>query len=133
MNVRWYMALFDDAGDTLHEWMGLTPEFHAAHHSGTMDLEHHIQYLNEVMPGEQVTVYLRFIGLTPKRIHYLMFLVNDSRGKLASTLECINAFADLQARKTAPFPVEVAAKVAEAMRLHQSLDWPPPVCGAMSA
>ena len=36
MNVRWYLGLFDDASDALHEWIGLTPEYHAAHHTGTM-------------------------------------------------------------------------------------------------
>src|ERR1039458_3022575 len=109
MNVRWYLALFDDASDTLHEWMGLTPQYHAAHHTGTMDLEHHIHYLSEVMPGDLVPVYVRFVGNSSKRLHYLMFLVDDTRGKLAATLECINAFADLDKRKTAPFPAEAAA------------------------
>ena len=28
MNMRWYAVLFDDAGDELHERVGLTPEFH---------------------------------------------------------------------------------------------------------
>ena len=26
MNVRWYAAIFDEAGDTLHARLGLTPE-----------------------------------------------------------------------------------------------------------
>ncbi|MGD0871197.1 MAG: thioesterase family protein [Bryobacteraceae bacterium] len=81
MNARWYLALFDDASDALHEWIGLTPEYHAAHHTGTMDLEHHIHYLNEVMPGEVVTVYVRFVGSSSKHLHYLMFLVDDTRGR----------------------------------------------------
>jgi acyl-CoA thioester hydrolase len=133
MNVRWYLALFDDASDTLHEWMGLTPEFHAAHHTGTMDLEHHIRYLNEVMPGSKVTIYVRFVNLTPKRLHYLMFLVDDTRGRLAATLECINTFVDLERRKTAPFPPEAAAKIVASMTLHSNLAWETPVSGTMRA
>ena len=133
MNVRWYLALFDDASDTLHEWMGLTPQYHAAHHTGTMDLEHHIHYLSEVMPGDLVTVYVRFVGNSSKRLHYLMFLVDDTRGKLAATLECINAFADLDKRKTAPFPAEAAAQIAAGLAVHAGLDWPAPVSGTMQA
>lgn len=133
MNVRWYVALFDDASDTLHEWMGLTPEFHAAHHTGTMDLEHHIHYLSEVMPGDVVTVYVRFMGYSSKRIHYLMFLVDETRGKLAATLECINAFADLERRKTAPFPAEAAAKIAAGVAAHTGLNWAAPVSGTLQA
>ena len=133
MNVRWYQGLFDDASDTLHEWMGLTPEYQAAHHSGTMDLEHHIHYLNEVMPGDVVTVHVRFVGYSSKRLHYLMFLVDDTCRKLGATLECINAFADLEKRKTAPFPAEAAAKIAAGLAAHAGLDWPAPVSGAMQA
>jgi acyl-CoA thioester hydrolase len=133
MNVRWYLALFDDASDTLHEWMGLTPAYHAAHHTGTMDLEHHIHYLNEVMPGHDVTVYVRFLGHSPKRLHYLMFLVDDTRGKLAATLECINAFADLEKRKMAPWPLEAGVRIAAALASHASLDWAAPVSGVLKA
>jgi acyl-CoA thioesterase FadM len=133
MNVRWYIALFDDAGDTLHDWMGATPAYHAAHGTGTFDLEYHVNFVHEVLPGEDVTVYVRLVGLTAKRLHYVMFLVNRTRGKLAATLECINAFADLRVRRTAPWPPEVAAKTAEAVAAHGQLDWAPPLSGAMQA
>jgi len=131
MNVRWYLALFDDASDVLHGWMGLTVAYHQAHGTGTFDLEHHIHYLNEVMPGEAVAVYVRFVAQSAKRLHYVMFLVNETRGSLAAILECMNAFADLRLRKTAPFPPDAAAKIAEGVAAHGKLDWPPPLSGAM--
>lgn len=28
MNMRWYLAIFDDAGDILHLRLGVTPEYH---------------------------------------------------------------------------------------------------------
>ena len=131
MNMRWYLAVFDDAGEVLHQRLGLTPEFHRARGSGTVDLEHHVHYLGEVMPGEQVAVYVRCVASSPKRLHYLMFMVNESRGRLASIFECINAFLDQTERKTAPFPPEIASKIGEAVAASARLDWPPPVCGVM--
>lgn len=133
MNMRWYVALFDDAGDELHERCGLTPEFHRIHHSGTVDLEHHTHFLNEVMPGDTVAVYSRLVERSAKRLHYLMFLVNETKGKLAAIFECMNAFLDLNARKTAPFPPEIAAKIDAWLDRDRKLDWPPPVSGAMKA
>ena len=59
MNMRWYLAIFDDAGDALHEQLGLTPGFHSRNGSGTVDLEHHIHYLVEVFPGDRLAVYCR--------------------------------------------------------------------------
>ena len=133
MNVRWYLALFDDAGDTLHDWMGVTPAYHAAHGTGTFDLEHHIHYIAEVLPGERIAVYIRVVGYSEKRLHYIMFLVNETRPALSATLECINTFADLSVRRTAPWPPEAAAKLAEALAADRRLDWPAPLCGAMRA
>jgi acyl-CoA thioester hydrolase len=131
MNVRWYMAIFDDAGDVMHDCRGLTPEFHREHGTGTFDLEHHIQYISETLPGEQVAVYLRSVAYSAKRFHYMMFLVNESTGKLSATFECMNAFADLRVRKTAPWPEYAARKMAEWTAENQRLDWPAPVCGSM--
>jgi len=131
MNVRWYLAIFDDASDVLHDEMGLTQEYHREHGSGTFDLEHHIQYLSEVMPGEQVAVYVRYAGGSAKRLHYVMFLVNESRGKLAATLECLNAFADLKVRRTAPWPSQAAARIAAGVAVSDGLDWPAPLSGSI--
>jgi acyl-CoA thioester hydrolase len=131
MNMRWYLVIYDDAGEVLHERLGLTPEFHQARGTGTVDLEHHIHFLSEVMPLEQVAVYVRCVAWTPKRLQYLLFLVNETRGKLASMFECINAFLDANERKTAPFPPEIAGRIAEAVKAGEALDWAAPVCGAM--
>lgn len=131
MNVRWYVALFDDAGDTLHEWMGLTPAYHASHGTGTFDLEYHINFISEVLPGEDIIVYVRLVAHSAKILHYVMFLVNVTRGKLAATLECLNAFADLSTRRVAPWPSEVAARLSTAVEADRKLDWAPPLSGAM--
>jgi acyl-CoA thioester hydrolase len=131
MNMRWYLAIFDDAGDVLHDDLGLTLEFHRERGTGTVDLEHHVHYLNEVMPGEQVAVYFRLAAWSPKRLHYLMFMVNETRNRLAAIFECMNAFADLSVRKTAPWPPEIAEKIEKGVVFSDSLDWPAPVCGCM--
>lgn len=133
MNMRYYLAIFDEAGEALHELLGLTAEFHKQKNTGTVDLEHHVHYLSEVMPGERVSVYIRMAAWSPKRLHYMLFMVNETRGKLSSIFECMNAFADLSVRKTAPFPPEIAERVAKGVAFSDSLDWPAPVCGAMNA
>jgi hypothetical protein len=60
-----------------------------------------------------------------------MFLVNETRGKLAAIFECMNAFADLTVRKTAPFPPEILSGIDAWIDRDAKLDWPPPVSGAM--
>ncbi len=49
MNVRYYMAIFDEAGYPLYEMLGLTPDILGPLNGGGFDLEHHLSYLNEVL------------------------------------------------------------------------------------
>ena len=44
-------------------------------------------------------------------MQYLMFMVDETRGSLSAIFECINAFADLKLRKSAPFRREIATKI----------------------
>src|SRR5207248_8521546 len=84
LNMRWYVAIFDDAGDELHARIGLEPGYHRQHQTGTFDLEHHTHFLREVMPGDRVAVYARMVGYSAKRVHYRMFLVNETRESVAA-------------------------------------------------
>jgi acyl-CoA thioester hydrolase len=133
MNVRWYATIFDEAGDNLHARLGLTPEFHKAHGTGTMDLENHFNYLHEVLAGDRLAIFARLVAHSTKRMHYLMFMVDETRGSLSAIFECVNAFADLERRKTAAYPPEIATKIEAAVATGAALNWPPPVCGVMRA
>lgn len=131
MNMRWYLAIYDDAGYPLAAHLGLTPEFHAQRGTGGYDLEHHIHYLSEVMVGDAIAVYTRLLDRSAKRIHYMMFMVNETRGALASIFECVNSFADLTARRTAPYPDEISQRIDVALLEHSRLPWAAPECGVM--
>lgn len=133
MNVRHYLAVFDDAGYPLVAALGMTPEFHQAHGTGAFDLEHHVHYLNEVRIGDRVSVYGRLVGMSSKRIHYVMFMINETRDRLAAIFECVNSFADLTTRRTAPYPPEIAEAIRAMLARHEALGWPPPLCGIMRA
>ena len=87
MNVRWYATIFDEAGDRLHARLGLTPEFHKAHGSGTMDLENHFNYLHEVRSGDRLAIFSWIVAHSAKRFHYLMFMVNETGGSLSAIFE----------------------------------------------
>jgi hypothetical protein len=73
------------------------------------------------------------VAHSAKLMHYLMFMVDETRGSLSAIFECINAFADLKLRKTAPFPPEIATKIEAGVAASAASDWPPPMCGVMSA
>ncbi len=131
MNMRYYLEVYDDAGDALFETFGLTTAFYREQGSGGFDLEHHIHYLNEVHIGDSVAIYARLLDRSAKRLHYMLFMVNQSRKLLASTFECVNSYADLTVRKTAPYPETISATLDRILAAHQQLIWDAPVCGVM--
>jgi acyl-CoA thioester hydrolase len=133
MNMRYYLEVYDDAGDALFESFGLTPTFYKEHGSGGFDLEHHIHYLNEVHIGDSLAIYARLLDRSAKRLHYILFMVNESRKLLSSTFECVNSYADLTMRKTAPYPEAIAATLDGILTTHQKLEWDAPTCGVMGS
>jgi acyl-CoA thioesterase FadM len=133
VNIRYLVAVFDDAGDAFYPSVGLGDASHRSRESGTMDLEHHTNFLREVRTGDRLAVYLRIVAVSPKRFHYLMFLVNLSTGELASIFECVNTFVDLTLRKSAPWPDDVRHALVSLVERHRTMSWPAPVCGSMSA
>jgi acyl-CoA thioester hydrolase len=133
VNIRYYIAVFDDAGDAFYPTVGLGDADHRLRESGTMDLEHHTHFVRELRPGDRIAVYLRIVGVSAKRFHYVMFLVNETSGELASIFECVNTFVDLKQRRSAPWPENVRTALESACERHSSLEWAAPVCGSMSA
>lgn len=133
MNMRWYVAIFDEAGYPFVAQFGLTADYLSSQHSGGFDLEHHLHFLKEVRLGDSITIYPRLLARSAKRIHYLMFMVNDTQSAVAATFECVNSFADLTIRRTAPYPEAIAARIEAQLVIDSALTWSAPVCGVMSA
>lgn len=133
MNVRWYMVLYDDAGEALFNLFGQSLDYYTATGAGGFDLEHHLHYLNEVRIGNTISIRARLLGRSAKRLHYMLFMVNETRGLLASTYECVNSHADRIARRTAPYPEHIAAQIDTLIAEHNRVGWDAPVCGSMGA
>jgi acyl-CoA thioester hydrolase len=133
MNIRWYMLLYDEAGDEMYKLYGQTPEYYREHQAGGFDLEHHIRYLAEVRIGDTIAIRARLLNRTAKRLHYMMFMVNETPGLLSSTFECVNSHADMRQRRTAPYPDFIAAQIDALIAQHRGLSWDAPVSGSMSA
>jgi acyl-CoA thioester hydrolase len=132
MNVRWYLGLYDEASDAMYPMLGLTNEYFVVSGMGGFDLEHHIRYLSEVRVGDTVAISLRMLARSPKLCHYMMFMVNETRGQLSSLFECVHAHADLKIRRTAIFPAKAVAAIDALIAAQEVLAWPAPVSGSMA-
>ena len=133
VNIQFYMTLYERGGWPMVADFGLDDAYFSERRCGLFDLEHHVFYLAELHVGDEVSVHCRLVGQTPKRFHGVMFIVNRSRTELASTLEFTTSGANLDTRRAAPFPDDVAAAITATVKAHEVLPWAVPVCGVMSA
>lgn len=132
MNVRWYLVLYDEAGDAMYPLLGLTDAYFAASGMGGFDLEHHLWYVSEVAVGDTVAIRLRMIARNARLCHYMMFMVNETRGRLASAFECVHAHADLRTRRIAAFPDQACAAIDALIAAQQALPWAAPLTLSMA-
>ncbi len=131
VNIRHYMALYDDASWPFWASIGMDEAYFTTARAGAYDLQHFIRYLAEIRLGETVAIYSRVLGRSDNRIHFIFFMVNETTGRLASTLEALGAHVDLTRRRMAPFPPTIAAHIDAALTAHESLGWEAPLCGAI--
>ena len=131
MNVMWYTHLFTLGMVNLWGQIGIDKNYVDQNRAGTFALEKHVRYLTELRVGEEASVYVRLLSRTEKLFHVVQFMVNDSQQRLASIMETVGAHVNLESRQSAPFPEDIAAAYDELLAAHSTLDWSPPLCGAM--
>jgi acyl-CoA thioester hydrolase len=131
MNVRHYMAIFDEAAWRFFASFGMDEAYYRGGEGGGFALQQSVRYLVECRVGDVVSVRGRMIGRSAKRIHFMLFMINESKGTLAATIETLGAHADMQLRRTSPYPPHIAARIDALIAESEALDWEAPVCGAI--
>jgi acyl-CoA thioester hydrolase len=132
MNVRWYMAVFDTAVWEFFKSYGLDQDYFTREQSGVFALKHVIQYYAEVKQGETVGIRVRLLGRSDKRFHFMAFMINETIGKLASTLEVLGTHADLSIRRGSPLPPAIQNKIDAKLAEDAALGWEAPLSGAIT-
>ncbi len=133
VNVQYYLHLVERGLGPVFERVGLGEVYAAAEPYGNFALEQHIRYFAEILVDDRVSVHIRLIELTAKRVYFMGFLVNETREQLAATVELVMMNVDMRERRGAPFPADAYAELEALLMQHEQLHWRAPVCGIMSA
>jgi acyl-CoA thioester hydrolase len=132
VNVQYYLTLYELGGWQIMQQVGIDEHYLEERRSSVFDLEHHISYLAEINVGDTVSVHNRMLSSNSKLFQGILFVVNDTHDKVAATIEYLSVHIDLEKRRSAPFPVDVANKLGELLDRHGAMDWPSPACGLMN-
>ena len=107
MNVSYYLLIFDKYGaDTLNNIFKMGE--HSAKTTGksTMIVESNITYNQELKVDDEVDINLIFFDHDKKRLQYKMEMIHKEKKYLASTIEILALYVDLNERKVAEFEDE---------------------------
>ncbi|MDO9456438.1 thioesterase family protein [Nocardioides sp.] len=72
-------------------------------------VEHHIRYLGELRLGEPLSVRPALVARTGKALHAIAFVIDESRDKIACTMEVLYVHVSMETRRSVEIPDDVAA------------------------
>ncbi len=125
LNVAYYTLMFDHAVDAFLETAGFTADHRAATGGSIFAAEAHISYARELGEGALARVETQLLAFDAKRVHLFQRMYDDATGELAATHEVLDLYVDLNVRRVAEMPAEIADRLAQLKRQHDAAaGWP---------
>jgi len=124
LNMAYYNVMFDRAIDEMWLQLGMGPGYVQERQGSSFTAECHVRYLREIHLGDPVQVSILLLGADEKRLHTFEELRHASEGWLSATSENMTIHIDMSARKTAPFPPDIAARIAAVAKAHAAVRRP---------
>src|SRR3982074_2279742 len=124
LNMAYYNVMFDRAIDELWLKLGIGPGYMKERHGSTFTAECHVRYLREIHLGDRVQVSILLVAADEKRLHTFEELRHATEGWLSATSENMTIHIDMTARKTAPFPPDIGARIETLADARRAIDRP---------
>ena len=107
MNVSYYLLMFDKYGaDILNDIFKMGENSAKSTGKSTMIVESHISYNKELQLNDEVDINCVYFDHDKKRLQYKMEMIHREKKFLASTIEVLALYVDLNERKVAEFEKE---------------------------
>ena len=120
MNVSYYLLIFDKFGaDVLNDIFKMGE--HSAKNTGksTMIVESNITYNQELKIDDVVNVNLVYFDHDKKRLQYKMEMVHKEKNFLASTIEVLALYVDLNTIIVSEFELEKVSIMEDFIKTNQ--------------
>ena len=130
LNVRHYTGIASEGLDESLVDVGIPQNWPAQGHA-CFSAEHHLTYLAELLTGDRISSRVRLLGRSERAAHALVYLLDDSHQRLSFVMEEILLHINMETRRTAPWPEDVAAALDQQIALQSRLPWEPDVSGSL--
>ena len=104
--------------------LGVGQAYRDATGNSTFTAETHTLYEREVHVGERVRVVPYLLGADAKRLHYFHEMFHAEGGHRVAAQELMALHIDMSARRVAPFPDDVSARLQQAVRARAGAPLP---------
>lgn len=121
MNVAFYMTAFDRGSDPFFDELGLGWSYTQAGEGSIFVTGANMDYRQELLAGDPLRVTTQLLDYSAKLIHLQLCLYQVAQGVLAATQEILFMHISLATRRSAPLPVLAQQRLAEILRVHQTL------------
>jgi len=111
----YYALIISKATDALMDRVGLDAAYRARTACTLYTVEMHLHFLQEVKQADTAVVNVRLLGVDQKRMHTAFEIERAGHPEVAATAEVMLLHVHQEAHRvrSAPFPPEVAARLAE--------------------
>ena len=116
MNAQFFGLVIYDAHARFTDLIGLGDDYVERTGCGKVVVESHITYERELRRDEAISVDSWLLGIDDKRAHFFHELRSLTSGHRVAAGEQLDLHFDLTARRVAPFPADVRARLEELSR-----------------
>jgi len=113
INVRAYMEFFEEACWQFYAMLGMTPSLLRAGKLHLAAVQQNISYKKELYPGDTIVVRTGVLEMRDKVLRFRHELLNTETGDTCAACDFTVVCLDPEARRSQPFPADVAARARE--------------------
>ncbi len=124
MNVAYYVLVFDKATDELFRFVGVAERYIEARRHTMFALECHVTYNRELRGGDPIAVTTQLLGFDAKKMHFAHHMYHRGEGYLAAVSEWMVIHIDMETRRSAEFPDDIAQRLGDIRTAHAALPTP---------
>ena len=132
LNVRHYLGIGSEGLDESMADVGIPHNWPAQSGLACLSAEHHLTYVHELRTGDRMSVRVRLLGRSERAVHAVVYVLDDTRQRLATVFEEIILCVRLDPRRSEPWPQDVATNLDTRIAAHAALEWQPVSSGCLA-
>jgi acyl-CoA thioester hydrolase len=124
MNVAYYVLIFDNATDAALDRLDVGEEYRRRTGCSVFVGEMHVNYRQEVLQGDALTVGTRLLGIDERRLVLFHEMTCSRFESAVASNEVLCVHVDLATRRASPWPADAASTLARALAARSHLPAP---------